>query len=280
MSGPARKLFESEVFAHWRALALLAAALGFFLLPVAYLLATAFKTPGDIPQGYFFATDPTRMNFVTVLTETPLVVFVVNSIRTAILAGFITTLMAVPASYAIVKLRVGQRIMPNLILGSYLAPPVVALIPLFFLMQAAHLMDSVLGLALIHGFMNIPVAFWLLRNFVRDIPSEIDEAAWVDGAGYWYTLIRVVLPLLLPGIVATGLIATILSYDEFLFASAMTFSLHSRTLTVAISLFQGDRLVNYGQMAAASTIGIVPIYIIAVVFQRWLIGGLTHGSIR
>lgn len=279
MSGKTPKPMR-VIFSRWLALLLLVLAIGFFILPLSYLLATAFKTPGDIPQGYFFATKPTLANFAVVLTGTPLIKFIINSVRTACLAGLITTLVAVPATYAIVKLHAGRRIMPNMILGSYLAPPVVALIPLFFLMQGAHLMDSVTGLALMHGLMNVPVAFWLLRNFVRDIPSEIEEAAWVDGAGYWRTLIRVVLPLLLPGVVATGLIVIILSYNEFLFASAMTFSPRSRTLTVAISLFQGDRLVNYGQMAAAAAIGTLPIYTIAVLFQRWLIGGLTHGSIR
>jgi multiple sugar transport system permease protein len=160
------------------------------------------------------------------------------------------------------------------------APPVVALIPLFFLMQSVHLIDSIAGLALVYGIMNIPVAFWLLRSFVRAIPDEIDEAAWIDGASYWRTLVRIALPLLLPGIVATALICIILSYNELLFASAMTFSEGSRTITVGMSLFQGERLVNFGQMAAASFAGMVPVYVIAVFFQRYLIGGLTHGSVK
>ena len=128
--------------------------------------------------------------------------------------------------------------------------------------------------------MNVPVAIWLLDSFVRQVPKEIEEAAWVDGAGILGGLVRIVVPLIAPGIVAAGIICLILAYNEFLFALVFTFRPQTQTLPIGIALFQGDRLVNFGQMAAASLTGIVPVYIVALFFQRWLIKGLTHGAVK
>jgi multiple sugar transport system permease protein len=120
----------------------------------------------------------------------------------------------------------------------------------------------------------------LLDSFVRQIPKEIEEAAWVDGSSQAGALIKMVVPLMAPGIVAAGLICLILSYNEFLFALTFTYRPETQTLPVGLSLFQGDRLVNFGQMAAASLTGMAPIYLVALFFQRWLIRGLTHGAVK
>jgi len=264
----------------WLARLWLALAILFFVLPILYLLSTSFKAPDDVLQGRFFPTDPTLANYPAAFGHVPVASMIRNSVLVSILSAAITLLLTVPATYAMVKLGFMRTIIPNITLASYVAPPVIALIPLFFLMQRVHLIDTIAGLALVYGIMNIPVAFWLLRSFVRAIPDEIDEAAWIDGASYWRTLVRIALPLLVPGIVATALICIILSYNELLFASSMTFGESSRTITVGMSLFQGERLVNFGQMAAASFAGMVPVYVIAVFFQRYLIGGLTQGSVK
>ena len=264
----------------WLARLWLALAIAFFVLPILYLLSTSFKAPDDVLQGRFFPNDPTLANYPAAFGHVPVASMIRNSVVVSLLSAAITLLLTVPATYAMVKLGFMRTIIPNITLASYVAPPVIALIPLFFLMQMVHLIDTIAGLALVYGIMNIPVAFWLLRSFVRAIPDEIDEAAWIDGASYFRTLVRIILPLLVPGIVATALICIILSYNELLFASTMTFGQSSRTITVGMSLFQGERLVNFGQMAAASFAGMVPVYIIAVFFQRYLIGGLTHGSVK
>lgn len=268
------------VLSRWLARLWLALAVAFFMLPILYLFSTSFKTPDDVLQGRFFPTQMTFDNYPSAFAHVPIASMIRNSAVVSILSAALTLLVTVPATYAMVKLGFMRRVMPNITLASYVAPPIIALIPLFFLMQSVHLIDSVFGLAIVYGVMNIPVAFWLLRSFVRAIPDDIDEAAWIDGAGYWWTLVRIILPLLVPGIVATALICIILSYNELLFASAMTFRETSRTITVGMSLFQGERLVNFGQMAAGSFAGMLPVYVVAVFFQRYLIGGLTQGSVK
>jgi multiple sugar transport system permease protein len=254
--------------------------LAFFLFPIAFLLATSFKTPDQVLAGGFFPLRPVLDNWPTAFEKVPLAMFLRNSVVAALAAGLLTLVITVPAVYAVEKLRIAHGWLPNFVLGVYLAPPVVALLPLFFMLRFAGLLDTIPGLVLVFGLMNIPVAFWLLRPFVISVPREIDEASWVDGAGFWRTLISINLPLLLPALVATGLICMILSYNEFLFASTFTFSDEARTLTVGVSLFQGDRLVNFGQMAVASLTAIIPVYFVALLFQRWLIGGLTAGGVK
>lgn len=257
--------------------ATLLAVLAFFILPLAFLVATSFKTRDEVLSGQFLPVHPTLANWPKVFEIAPLHWHLLNSLVVAMLSVLVTLALAVPAVYAVVKLRRGP-LLAGALLSSYVAPPVVALLPLFFLLRQLGLNNSIVGLGLVDGLMNVPVAFWLLRSFFKQVPLALDEAAWLDGVGYWRTLWRINLPLIWPGLVSTGLICLILSYNEFLLASVLNSRPDMRTITVAISLFQGERIVNFGQMAAASLVGIAPVYLLALAFQKYLIGGLSAGA--
>jgi len=256
------------------------ATLGFFALPIAFLISVSFKTPDDVLLGRFLPTAPTLDNWPTAFAVTNLSGFITNSVIASIAAGLLTIAIALPATYGMVRLKVGKAWLPDFTLSSYVAPPIVAVLPLFYLLKTVGLLNSLVGLILIYGFMNLPVAFWLLAPFLRQVPVAIEEAAALDGAGPLRTLIRVVAPMITPGIAATLLISVILAYNEFLLASALAQTDDARTLTVGVSLFQGERLQNAGQMAVASLAGIIPIYIVALLGQRWLVKGLTHGGVK
>jgi multiple sugar transport system permease protein len=259
---------------------LLGIALIFFLVPLAFLVSTSFKTKDDVLSGQFLPNTFYWQNWPDAFRSVDLVNLLQNSVIAGVLAALLTLFVAVPATYAMVRFGVGGKALYTVVLSSYIAPPVVALLPLFYLLRRMELIDSLLGLALVYGLMNVPVAVWLLDSFIRQIPRDIEEAAWVDGTSQFGALIRMVLPLIAPGIVATGIICLILSYNEFLFALNFTYSARSQTLPVGLALFQGDRLVNFGQMAAASLTGMIPVYLVAIFFQRWLIRGLTHGAVK
>jgi multiple sugar transport system permease protein len=173
----------------------------------------------------------------------------------------------------------GERLL-TVLLASYCAPPIVAIIPLFFLLRYAGLTNGVAGLILVNGIAGVPVAAWLLDGFVRRIPVEIDEAAAIDGLSVVATLRKVVIPLLWPGIVAALLVTFFLSYNDFLFAVYLAVTKESQTLTVGLSLFQGDRNVQFGQQAAAGLLGVAPVYVLALAAQRYLVGGLTTGATK
>jgi len=264
-----------------RGLSLLGVGLyaGFFLLPIAFLISLTFKTRDEVLLGQFFTSKPTLENWWKAFEFINLTGFIGHSVLIASLSAVLTLALATPATYAVTRLQHGELV-GSLVLSSYIAPPVVALLPLFFLMRWLGLLNSFAGMILVYGLMNVPVAYWLLRGFIAKIPAALDEAAWVDGAGFFKTFLVISLPLLVPGIVATGLISLILAYNEFLFASLFAQDDSVRGLTVAISLFQGDRFVNFGQMAVASIAGIVPVYLIALFFQNHLIGGLMSGSVK
>lgn len=255
-------------------------AVGFFLLPVAYLLSVSFKRPDDVLTGQFLPNGPTLANWPAAFEATSLATFIVNSVVVSVLSGLLTIAITLPAAYAMIRLGIGKKFLPQATLASYIAPPIVGLLPFFFLLKTIGLINTHAGLILVNGLINIPVAFWLIAPFLRRVPVEIEEAAALDGASRFRTLVSVVAPMIAPGIAATSLIVIILSFNEFLLASGLTLSDSMRTLTVGISLFQGDRLVNFGQMAAASLAGIVPIYAIALLMQKHLVEGLAHGGVK
>lgn len=253
---------------------------GFFVLPIAYLISISFKTKDDVLSGNFLPSALTLDNWPGAFAAAKLDYFLFNSILVSILAGALTLALTLPAAYGVLRLKIGGTWLADVTLSSFMAPPIVAVLPLFYLLKASGLLNTQIGLAVVYGFANVPVAFWLITPFFRKLPLEIEQAAALDGAGPWRTFTAIVLPIIAPGIAATALIVTILSYNEFFFASVFTFSDETRTLPVGVSLFQGDRLVNFGQMAVASLTGIIPVYAVALLLQRYLVQGLAHGGVK
>ncbi len=249
----------------------------FIVSPILYLAILSITSQGEVLSGRILPERPVFENWRIAFETVPLLRFLRNSLLAASLSSVLTLALSFPLAYAVVRLRIGGRAIPTVVLASYTAPPIVAAIPLFFLLRWLGLIDSVLGLAVVYAAANVPVAFYLLDSFLLRIPPDIEEAAWLDGAGTLRTLAEIVLPLALPGLTATGIICALLAYNEFLFALLFTYSPASQTLPVAISLFQGEKLVQFGQMAVASLTGMVPVYAAGIVLQRWLIGGLTGG---
>jgi multiple sugar transport system permease protein len=278
----ARDEATRPVLGLWRVLRWLALGLVvvFFLAPIAYLALISLKPQPEVLSGRLLPSRIAWENWPDAFASVDVLLFLRNSVIVAALSAAITMLIATPATYSMVRFRTGGSLLRSVVLSSYVAPPIVAVIPLFYLLKWGQLIDTLPGLALVHGLANLPVAVWLLDSFVREVPRDIEEASWVDGAGRVGTMTRVVLPLIVPGLVAVAIICIILSYNEFLFALVLTYRPQTQTLPVGIALFQGDRLVQFGQMAAASLTGMIPVYIVALFFQRGLIRGLTSGAVK
>ncbi|HJB64645.1 MAG TPA: carbohydrate ABC transporter permease [Candidatus Microbacterium pullistercoris] len=260
--------------------ALLTIAIVVAVTPILYLLVTSFKSPDDILSTRILPARLAVENWTAAMANWPIFTFLGNSMLVAIVAVAVALVIAIPANYAVARLGVGGGNTLVLIVSAYIAPPVVAIVPLFLLVRTVGLMNSPAGLGLIEGLLLTPVAIWLLDGFFRSVPEEIDEAAQLDGCGPVRTLVSVLLPLVAPGVAAVGIIVFILVYNDFLIPLLLTQSGDAQTLPVGIALMQGGREVMFGQMAAASLTGIVPVYLFALFAQRWLIGGLTQGSIK
>jgi len=252
------------------------------MLPIIYMGTTSLKAPIEIresgallPQSGIFL-----VNWKRAFRNVPLHKYLFNSTVVAVFSTLIALAVAVPATYAIVRFRAGGSMLPSMILGTYVMPPIVVSIPFFAMMRMAGLINTKTGLIIVHAMINAPVAIWLLDSFVRAIPSELEEAAWVDGYSRFQTLVRVVIPLIKPGLVATGVICLILSWNEFLFALLLTYSDVSHTFPVGISRYEGEHGLQFGEMSAAALTGIVPIYILVLFFQQYLVQGLTRGGVK
>jgi multiple sugar transport system permease protein len=249
------------------------------LLPIAYLLSIALRPAGDVLNSSLLPSVFTFDNFVKVFDTIELGTMLANSWVSAVGAALLAVVIATPAAYFTARHVHGESLL-TVLLASYCAPPIVAIIPLFFLLRYLGLTNSVVGIVVINGIAAVPVAAWLLDGFVRRIPIELDEAAIIDGLSVAATFRKVILPLLWPGIVAALLVAFFLSYNDFLFAVYLAVTKESQTLTVGLSLFQGDRNVQFGQQAAAGLLGVAPVYVLALAAQRYLVGGLTAGATK
>lgn len=250
------------------------------LVPLLYLVSVSFMSQGQVSAGSLLPTDPTLSTWSAALEGGSLLHGVVNSLIGALFGAATTLAIALPAAWAMVRSRTGGRLLAGTILSPWLLPPIVAVVPLFTLLRILHLNNTLVGLVAAYALANSAVAIWLLEGFVRRIPVDLDEAAQLDGAGPFRILLLIVLPLLTPGLVAVGVIVAVLNYHEFVLATFLTQGPESQTLPVVLTNMLGERVQNYGKIAAASIIGVIPVFAAAVFLQRWLIAGLTSGSIR
>jgi multiple sugar transport system permease protein len=207
-----------------------------------------------------------------------------------VFSAFLAIALGLPVSYAIARFNFGGGFLPSWILGTYVTPPIVICIPVFMLFRqidslpliknSIGLIDTIHAMALVHAVGSLPVAVWMLESFIRKVPQELDESASLDGANKLYTLIRIIAPVILPGIIATFIICMILSWNEFLFALILTYSEASQTFPIGISNFIGEHGQQFGEMSAAALGGLVPVFVLAFIFQRYLVDGLSEGSVK
>ena len=252
----------------------------FFTAPLLYLVSVSLMGRNETGQGVLLPAVPQWSNWAEVLTGSDLLHGILNSLVAAVGGAVLTLALSLPAAWAITRYRTGGRTLAATIMSPWLLPPIVAVVPLFTLLRVLGLNNTLLGLTLLYALVNIPVAIWLLEGFVRTLPVEIEEAARIDGAGSFRVLVSVVVPLVAPALVAIGIIVAVLNYNEFLLATFLTQSPDAQTLPVVLSMFYGERTPHYGKIAAASVIGVLPVFAAAVCFQRWLVGGLTNGAVR
>lgn len=280
MADPARIPRRRLDHRHLLATAVLTVLLLFFTVPLLYLLSVSLMGRNETGQGVLLPAVPQWSNWVDVLTGSDLLRGIGNSLIAAAGGSVLTLALSLPAAWAITRYRTGGRTLAGTIMSPWLPPPIVAVVPLFTLLRVLGLHNTLLGLTLLYALVNIPVAIWLLEGFLRKLPIEVEEAARIDGAGSLRVLGSVVAPLVSPALVAIGIIIAVLNYNEFLLATFLTQSPDAQTLPVVLSMFYGERTPHYGKIAAASVIGVLPVFAVAVLLQRKLVGGLTNGAVR
>ncbi|MEU3973161.1 carbohydrate ABC transporter permease [Streptomyces bacillaris] len=262
----------------------LLAYLVFLAFPFLWLLSTAFKPARELGSLHptWIPDDPTLDNFRQAFDEQPLLQAAANSLVAAVSAALIAVTIATPMAYVMARHR-GRlaTAATGWVVVSQAFPFVLVIIPLFLVLKNLHLINSLWGLVLVYVVWSLPFALWMLAGYVRAVPTELEEAAAVDGAGRVRTLVSVVAPLLAPGIVATALFAFITAWNEFFFALVLLKTPEKQTLPVVLTHFLGaEGVADLGPLAAAAFLATLPSLVLFAVIQRRITGGMTAGAVR
>ncbi len=258
----------------------LAILLVFFMFPIYWLLSTSLKTQVDafsMPPKWLFI--PTLENYYHVLLNTDFPAQARNSLVAALSNVALSMVIGTLAAYAISRFKVGTKNLLYWFLGIRMIPPIVAAIPLFLIAASLRLIDTAFILPILYLTLNLPFVIWMMKSFIDEIPPDIEESALVDGCSYPGALVRVVVPLAAPGLVATAVFCFIMAWNEFLFAMIFTRA-NMMTLPVAISGFITEEQIFWGYLTAAATIAAIPPIIFVFVFNRYLVRGLTFGAMK
>jgi ABC-type glycerol-3-phosphate transport system permease component len=255
----------------------------FVLFPFMQMLSTSLKRPDElftipprwIPKHISFE------NFAQALKYKQFIGYFMNSLIISIITCVLVIVISVLATYAFTRLEFrGRRLLLTMILFSQMFCMSAIIIPLYKIMGSFGLLNSFPGLIIAYLAFTVPVAIWLLRGFLLHLPADMEEAAMMDGASQIQAFLRVVLPLLRPGIGATAAYVFFLTWQEFLFALVFMTEQKFRTLPVGIMDFQGQYETNWGTMMAASVLISIPVFLLFTLIQRQLIAGLTEGATK
>jgi multiple sugar transport system permease protein len=253
-----------------------------FLLPVSIHLdgAHRYRRPVDTLALRFIFT-PTLDGFVSIFQETGFQNYLLNSVLVAIPATLLVVAVASPAAYALTQLRMRGRLFLAAILVARMVPGIAILIPIYLAASHAGLLDTRFVLIVIYTAFNLPFAIWLLRGFFREVPAEVREAAIIDGCTELQVFVRMMIPLLSGALVATGVFVFIAAWNEFLFVLALALT-QSRAATAPLSVigFRNEYGVQWGSIGAAALMISTPVVVFAVAMQRYLVRGLTMGSVK
>jgi ABC-type glycerol-3-phosphate transport system permease component len=206
-------------------------------------------------------------------------------IRNSLVVAGGTTLLCVTlgslAAYALARLRFrGKTAILGFILAVTMFPQISIAPPLYLVLRWLRLIDTYPGLILPYLTFAMPLAVWLLTGFFRQLPTDLEEAALVDGADRWQILLRVILPLAAPGLATTAILTFIYCWNEFLFALTFTLGPERQTVPVAIALFRGRYQIPWGEILAASIVATAPVAALVLAFQRRIVQGLTAGAVK
>ena len=203
----------------------------------------------------------------------------INSVITSGAATLVTVVIAAFGAYAFVRLQFpGRDLVFALVVATMAVPAYTVMIPLYRLMISAGLIDTYLGITLIYVSAFLPLALWLMRSVYRSLPISLEEAAWLDGAGRTYTLIRIVLPLAAPGLIASAILTFLSAWGQFIVPLVFSPSIATKPLTVLIPEFVTRNYVDYGLMNAAGIVAIIPPVLLVMFLNRYLVRGLMAGA--
>ena len=273
-----RRLFKGAGLA----LACLVLAI-FLLFPLYYAILTSFKSGSDLFRVSYWPSQINFENYARIWNEQHFARNILNSVIVATCVVVLSLALALTAAFALGRVRFrGRKTLLYMVLAISMFPQVAVLSGLFEVIRVFGLYNNLAGLIFSYMIFTLPFTVWVLTTFMRDLPVEIEEAAIMDGLSPFVIVTRIFMPLMAPAMAATGLLAFIAAWNEFLFALTFTLSNDQRTVPVAIALITGasEYELPWGNIMAASVIVTVPLIALVLVFQRRLVAGLTAGAVK
>jgi multiple sugar transport system permease protein len=261
--------------------AFLLIALVFFLFPIFWMFLTSIKHPQDtfaMPPVWIFR--PTWENYIRTFVHREYYRYLWNSLSITTISIFLATCLGVLSGYATSRFRFpGKKPLLLGLLVFYTIPSIAYAIPLFMVFSRLHLLDTPLSLVIPFTGLTIPFATWVLHGYFVSIPSELEDSAMVDGCSRLGALTRIVLPLAAPGVAATAILTFIATWNSFLYPAILAGS-RTKTLPVAIAGFITDTRIEWGQAAAVACVVILPVLVLILLGQRYIVLGLVSGAVK
>lgn len=253
------------------------------VFPLLWLLVSAFKSSSEM------LNNPTRIwplrwtleNFRTVLITLNFIINIRNSLIIAACTTVIAVIISSLAAYGVVRFfpRLGS-LMTRVLVTSYMFPSIMLVIPYAMVMARLNLTNTRIGLVLVYLSFSVPYAVWMLVGFFKTVPIGIEEAARIDGANKLEVFVRIVLPLVSPGIVATAIYVFINAWNEYLYAMILMSSSDKTTISVAVKTLEGADILNWGSLMAACAIVVIPSILFFCFIQNKMAGGLSEGAVK
>lgn len=267
------------------------------LSPIYWVVISSISTRTELyarPYKIWFPSEPTFDHYVSLFTTgaeyrgggfSPTAGLISSGLRNSLIistaSATIVTLLATGAGYIFARMQFwGKRFSFFFLMLMMPLPIWVALIALFFLLSQLGLVDTLPGLIMLFVTFLLPLSIWLMSTFIRDVPDEVEDAALVDGCNRWQLLAYVIFPLARPGMVAVFLVALLSTWNNFLIPLIFTRTANAQPLTVVLTLFIGQYEVAWEAMAAAAVVTMLPPFLLALFFQRYLVRGLTMGAVK
>jgi len=282
--------------------------LAYVLFPVAWLVSSSFQNEHEIVSKppHWLPHQPTAQNFAAIFeagdktvtyetrrkadpssggfipsTASNLLPAMGNSLIVACSVVVLNLLIGVPAAYAMAKIRFrGRQVSIYAILTTRVIPDIALVVPFFLFIRNLGLLDSIWSLIITYLAVTVPFSVFILVSYFESLPDELDKAARVDGCSRWQTLTKVFLPLAVPSLVAVVLFAFLASWNEFLLALMFTQTPKSQTLPIVVASFTSDFTISFSFINAAGVLAIIPPVILALVFERYIVSGLTAGAVK
>ena len=251
-----------------------------FFFPVFWMFLNAFKSENDAASTTPLLIFTPDLSSFGIVQQRGMTEYLVNSLIAAGGATVVIILLAIPAAYAL-SIRPIKKVQDPLFffISTRFMPVAASVLPLYMILKTLNMLDNVWTLVLIYGAINLPIAIWMMRSFFLEIPMEIVEAAQIDGAGFVREMMRIVLPLVLPGIAAVGLIVFIFSWNEYFLATLLT-GADARTTPPFLGSFVDGRGQFLAVLSAAATVAALPVILAGWIAQKQLVRGLAMGAIK